>query len=112
VRRARDSGGSASSAEEIAERLLGEWSTVLADDEVKIAAGSGGKRLGEHAQDRNGHFRSGLLGGDRRHALADVLPPEPYCVTAPEPSIEQHVEPYSLSCADRPSLLICGDVIL
>ena len=41
-----------------------------------------------------------------------MLAPQPHCIAAPEPGIEQHVEPDALARSDRPLLPVRGNVLL
>ena len=54
----------------------------------------------------------GLLRLDRCNAVADVLAPEPHSVAASQPGVQQDVEPDALARADRPALLVRGDLFL
>ena len=112
MRRARYARSTASDCELIAEARLGHRLAARTGNERKVAARSGRQCLGQHRQDRDGNDRPGLLRLDGRDAVADVLAPEPHGIAAPEPGIEQDVKPNALTRTDRPSLLVCGYVLL
>src|SRR5262245_31053337 len=106
--------GLAGSPEQIAERLLGQRLAALAADEREIATRSCSQRHGQDGKDRHRHLdgEAALFGLDLRHALTDMLPTNPHCVTPAQPGVEQYVEPHSLARTNRPAPLIGGDVLL
>jgi len=95
----------------IPKRALVERMTVRANDESKIAAGADAQRFSEHWQDRQRHLGVGLFSLDRRDAIADMLAPELHCVAATKAGVQQHVEPHSLSRANRPVALVGVDLL-
>ena len=44
--------------------------------------------------------------------VANMLATEPHRIATAQAGVEHHVQPYPLPRADRPALLVCGDVVL
>ena len=63
-------------------------------------------------QDRQVYLSLRLLSGKRRRALADMLPADTAGVAAPKAGIHKNVKPHSLARADRPLILVGGNVFL
>ena len=58
-------------AEQIAERLLGQWSRVLPSDESKVATRAGFKCSGKDRENRQRNLSAGLFRLDVGDAIAD-----------------------------------------
>src|SRR5262245_37981770 len=105
-------GRAAGIAEHIAEGLLRERFAVHAADEGKITRRAIIKSFAELRQYWQVYFNASFLGAYRRYSIAYMLASDTHGITTTETGVEQHCNPYPLTCTKWPLPLICGDLFV